>query len=1710
MKKARGGRALASAAEGATDTRDESRAGGSFPIVGIGASAGGLEAFTALLKHLPIDTGMGFVFVQHLDPQHESALTQLLGRATTMPVKEVTNKLRVEPNHVYVIPRNTNLGITGGVLTLLPRPETRAPHRSIDFFLEALAADQRELAIGVILSGAATDGTVGLEAIKAEGGITFAQDESARYDSMPRSAVAAGCVDFVLSPEHIAHEIARIAKHPEIARAAADGLTRAEDDRASATAHEDDDTPLPSGGTGDPDTGATQARAEAGRDRADKTGRRNAEEGFKKILLLLRNHSGVDFSQYKSSTIQRRITRRLVLTKHDTLDRYAQFLRGNTHELDALYSDVLISVTSFFRNPDAFDVLRHKVLPALLQQGGDDPLRMWVLGCSTGQEAYSLAMSFVEAAEKAPRMRTLQVFATDLNDALLDKARYGLYAKSVAQDLSPERLRRFFVEEEGGYRINKALREMVVFARQNMMSDPPFSRMDLISCRNVLIYLEPGLQKKVFPVFHYALKPGGFLYLGASESIGTFTELFEPVDRKHKLYAKKAAPTPAFQLPARKGRAALGALDSRAIGTPPRIPAEQGGAVEGFRGELNAQREADRVSVNEFAPPAVLITADLQILQFRGPTGAYLEPPTGKASFDVLKMARNGLMLPLRTAINKAKKDNKTVRTDNVRVEQDGTIRTVHLRVIPLKNLRDRCFLIVFDDADRQDPATPETQVARGARRARTSGKAQTNRTSRVGESRRVAEIESDLAETRDYLQAIQEQHEAANEELQASNEEVQSANEELQSINEELETSKEELESANEELTTVNEEMANRNAELNRLNSDLVNVQTSANVAIILLARNLTIRRFSAQAEKYFNLLAADVGRPIGRVRLHLDVPDLDELITDVIDTVRAHEREVRDKEGRWFVLRVRPYLTIDNKVDGAVLVLVDVNDLKRSELAIAAARDYADAVVRTTRDPLVILNADLRVHTANEAFYRTFGVSPSQSEGRLVHELGNQQWNIPRLRELLEGILHGQPVFDEFEVTHDFERLGRRTMLLNGRRLDDGAGQPERILLGIQDVTEATTAQAAVRLTQARNQALIDVSSQIVWTADPSGAVVEDSTSWRAFTGQTLEQWQEFGWLDAIHPDDRARVRQLWLRAVDERTPVDTEYRLRHVSGDWRWTHVRAVPALSPDGTVREWVGMIADVSDRRRADEAQARLAAIVESSDDAIISTDLNAIITSWNAGAERLFGYTAAEAMGQPLTLLIPPERVDEEPAVLARIGRGEVVEQDETVRRRKDGTMVDVSLRVSPILDRQKQVVGTSTIARDITERKKAAETLLEADRHKNEFLAMLAHELRNPLAPILVSIEILRRAKRLEGTESLDLSPRVDHALDVLQRQVGQMVRLVDDLLDAGRISRGKIDLRRERVEVASVVHHAVEAARPIAERRGQKLTVALPTVPVYVNADPTRLAQIVGNLLNNACKFTERDGHIWLTVEREQTRPDHAEASSNGLAPQIVISVRDTGVGIAPDRLEGIFDMFTQLDTSLERSMTGLGIGLTLVRTLVEMHGGTVRASSPGIDQGSEFVVRLPIVTEAAMEAPLSPTTEPAVTPLRILIVDDNRDSADMLATLLKFSGHETHTVHDGMAAVGAAIKLDPDVILLDIGLPQLNGYEAARRIREQASGRRRPVLVALTGWGQDEDRRRSEEAGFDAHVVKPVDHARLHKLLAELGSRSQTVAP
>ncbi|MGZ8937988.1 MAG: chemotaxis protein CheB [Limisphaerales bacterium] len=657
--------------EGIDHTRKAQR---SFTIVGIGASAGGLEAFTEFLRNLPSDTGMAFVLVQHLDPIHESALTQLLARTTPMKVAEVTNLMEVEPNRVYVIPPNVCMEIVNGVLKLHPRKKISGAVRSIDIFLESLAQDQQERAIGIVLSGTATDGTLGLEMIKAEGGITFAQDDSAKYDSMPRSAVAAGCVDFTLSPREIARELGRIAKHPLVAVGPAPLTTR----QSSQT--------------------------------AEHLGN---SEAYKKILLLLRNYRGVDFSVYKPNTLQRRIARRMVLSKKKNLGDYADFLKGNAKELDPLYSDILINVTNFFRNEDAYEVLKRKVFTSLLQNPReDDSVRVWSLGCSTGQEPYSIAMAYTEFCDNIPRAPKLQVFATDINETVLEKARLGLYSKSQVADLSPQRLKRFFVEEKGGFRVGKPMRELCVFARQNVLSDPPFSRMDLISCRNLLIYLDVESHKRIFPNLHYALKPGGFLFLGASESVGSFTHLFSPVDKKQKIFLKKPSVTHPYRLPVSESH-----------------PAERkGGPVvqhnspsEAFLVEPIALREADRLMVKQFAPPSVLIDANFQVLQFRGATREFLEPPVGKASFDLLKMVRTGLLSPLRTALKLAKKGDAPVCRKDVRWEENGRTRQVTIEIIPLKNLKVRCYLILFHESSGKPAGRPARRHKRTKAAARTA-----------------------------------------------------------------------------------------------------------------------------------------------------------------------------------------------------------------------------------------------------------------------------------------------------------------------------------------------------------------------------------------------------------------------------------------------------------------------------------------------------------------------------------------------------------------------------------------------------------------------------------------------------------------------------------------------------------------------------------------------------------------------------------------------------------------------------------------------------------------------------------------------------------------------------------------------------------------------------------------------------------------------------
>lgn len=969
-----------------------------FPVVGIGASAGGLKAISEILDHLPSDTGMAFVVVQHLIPNSTTALPDLLAQHTQMPVQKIRDGMLVEANHVYTIPPNAILTIASGKFHLSPYESVAARYSPIDLFFRSLAEECRGQAIGVILSGSASDGTLGLRDIKTEGGITMAQEpQSAEYPSMPQTAISAGVVDFVRSLEGISTELVRLGQHP---------YRNLLEHSGTAAAFSDDD-----------------------------------EAHFRSILQILRSVVGVDFTYYKQNTIRRRIWRRVMLSKFDRLAPYVNYLQSDTAEIESLYRDILINVTSFFRDPEVFEALRREIFPVIMKvRLPERNIRIWVPGCATGEEAYSIGMCLLEYMEREGLSLPVQIFATDVSEMAVSRARLGHYPESISLDVSPERLRRFFLRTQHGYQVNKTLRDMCVFAQQNVVADPPFSRLDLISCRNLLIYLGPALQRKVIPIFHYALSQNGFLLLGSSESVSGFSDLFEQIDPKHRIYAKR-----------------LTTINLNYDLSLDRDMSIQRSPVERYQprehiSDIDLQREFDRIVLARYGPAGLVVNDAMTILSFYGHIEPYLAPATGQASLNMLKMVRDSLLLELRTALREAHNENVPVIKQALHVPLGNQFRDIQIEVVPLRTprLRERCYLIVFTDTTAAVAGhDTETAVADSAAVQAESDPLKLQ----------VLRLQQELTDTREYLQAIIEDLESSNEDLKSANEEILSSNEELQSTNEELETAKEELQSSNEELRTLNEELINRNLKLDQVNDDLDNLLNSVNIPIVMFDRDLRIRQFTPPAERIFNLLPGDIGRPIGHIKSNITIDNLEQLIIRTIDSMRVTEQEVQDTAGHWYSLRLRPYKTRTNTIDGAVLVLIDIDPIKRSLQQVAEARDYAQAIVEALPDPLILLDDRLQVQAANRAFYQTFRVSAAETEGRLIYELGNDQWNNSQLRLLLEAVLTEHRLFQDLEIAHNFPRIGYRKMQLSACEIKLEQGGAQRILLRIEDVTKRRT---------------------------------------------------------------------------------------------------------------------------------------------------------------------------------------------------------------------------------------------------------------------------------------------------------------------------------------------------------------------------------------------------------------------------------------------------------------------------------------------------------------------------------------------------------------------------------------------------------------------------------------------------------------------------
>ena len=928
-------------------------------VVGLGASAGGLEALDKFFQKVPRDTGLAFVIVQHLDPSHDSLLAEILQRNTPLQVHKVQDQMPVEADCIYVIPPNRYMTIAQGVLHLTMPEQPRGRRMPIDHFFMSLAQDAYDTALAIVLSGTGTDGTLGAQAICAQGGIVIAQaPATAKYDGMPNSVINAGFASHILPVEAMPAML--LSKK---------NLLKATD---------------------------------------------SASLGIDKILLALRRNAGHDFSQYKKQTMARRIERRMKVHNIEDKGVYARFVHENPAETRALFKELLINVTGFFRDPEAFDVLEKTMLPLLLENKPESHVvRIWIPGCASGEEAYSIAILLNEYMGRTKKRFNVQCYATDLDDEAIDVARNGVYPESIADDMSPERLSRFFVNEQQGYKVSQHIREMVVFATHNLITDPPFLRLDLLCCRNLLIYLEPQLQNQLMQKFHYALQPEGILFVSPSEGVGNQGEFFTLIDRKWKFYRVMPASQPVL-----KSRNRLWRSDASTQAADETMKTPE---------SINFTEMTKHMLLQTFAPVSVVTDLHGNMLYVHGDAGKYLRPAPCKPSLNVIDMAREGLQIALRTALQTAINDGVEILNCDVPLlaQQDSAQVRFSVRLLPGPDNKKTLLLISFEEIDGAGSADGPKPDPVGA----------------VPDDR-VKDLERHLTYSKASLQATIEGQ-------QAANEEAKSINEELQATNEELETSREELQSINEELVTVNTELQTKIEQLTQMQNDMKNLLDNINVGTVFLDENLQIRRFSLEATRLYHLAQPDIGRPLSDIKSRLEGGDMIAQAQLVLDTLKSHESQVRTTEGSVYLVRIQPYRTVSYTVTGVVLTFTDITEHVRIEKAWLAERRLAEAIVDTIREPLLVLTPELTVVTASKTFYQFFQVQPNHTVGRRIYELGDGQWDIPALREILEKILPDRQTLEEFHTKLDFPEVGCRSLNLNARRIVDRDENAQLILL-------------------------------------------------------------------------------------------------------------------------------------------------------------------------------------------------------------------------------------------------------------------------------------------------------------------------------------------------------------------------------------------------------------------------------------------------------------------------------------------------------------------------------------------------------------------------------------------------------------------------------------------------------------------------------------
>ncbi|SAK58411.1 chemotaxis protein [Caballeronia fortuita] len=1355
-----------------------------FAVVGMGASAGGIEALLNFFDNAPAEMDMAFVVIVHLASDHLSRADEVLQRVTDMPVMQVSTTTAIEKNHIYINAPGKHLEMSEGYLQAFDRAGRGSP-TTIDHFFATLATAHGSRSIGIVMSGSGSDGAAGLSRIKEMGGITVAQKpEDAHFAEMPQHAITTRQVDFILPAADMPEKLLDLWNNAKrIHLPITEG----------ADAAEKESTPTAGG----------------------------AERALGDILMQLRVRTGHDFRHYKRATILRRIERRMQVNGLRDIGAYRDYLRANPDETTALLADMLIGVTQFFRDRDAFDALRRDVVPQLLDgTKGESQIRVWVPGCSTGEEAYSLSIMLAQAREAAGFETTYQVFATDIDEPAIAQARAGSYVSSISSDVPAELLRRYFKQEGGRYQIVKSVRERILFAAHSLLRDPPFSHLDLISCRNVLIYLDRAVQRQVLELFHFALRAGGYLFLGTAESADTADDLFTIVDKKSRIYRARTVLNrvkPPVSFPS-LGPANIAPREELITTT---VPANMTSGPEAPERRSFSFAALHQRVLEEYAPPSVVVDRDSNIVHLSTTAGRFLRHGGGELSSNIMALVLPELRLDLRTTLFRAHQTGGSVEARRVKLNQDGRAVWVNMTVRPFHDtgVNADFFLVLFDEVQEHmaDEGLPEER----------------------GQDPLLVQLERELQHTREQLATTIEQHETTVEELKASNEELQAINEELRSATEELESSKEELQSVNEELTTVNAELQARVEDTAKANDDLQNIIAATEIATVFVDKQIRVKRFTTSATRVFKLIDVDIGRSLFDITHSLRYSSLADDVKQAFETLKLIEREVESSDGKWYLMRLLPYRTADDRIDGAVLTLIDIT---------------------------------------------------------------------------------------------------------------------------------------------ARHQA-----------------------------------------------EESARIGEERLRLVAQST-------------------------------------------------------------NDYAIIVQDPNGTIVTWNAGAERIFGFAEKEVVGKNIALIYSAEdREARVPAserdIAAREGRAD----DERWHVTRDERRVYCSGVVTPISD--PSFTGFAKIARDLTERKMREDENRDALAHehaerekaslsnqlKDDFIAMLSHELKHPLNLIGMKAEMLPRLPETRGIEV------VKETADSIRRAVRGQAQIIDDLLDLSRVRTGKLALSMAPVDVAAVLARIADVGESEAAQRGIELRMSNRAQSFYAFADAVRCEQIFWNVVSNALKFTDRGGSVQLDIARD--------------GGMVRLDVVDTGQGIEKSALPHIFDMYRQ--GKRNPASGGLGIGLALAKQLVEMHGGRIEARSDGLGRGTTLSVWLPA---AAMQAAAPSHGEDSARPVagaRVLVVDNDIEATASFAALLELEQATVQVATSAEQALELLAKDAIDVLISDIQLPGIDGYELVRRVRADSSlaGLK---AIALTAFGRDEDKRAARRAGFDAHLTKPVDFPELLHML------------